>query len=79
MIRAARSALSPVGKWPTNNPTNTPVCIKPALGATRRCLELASAYAKQPGTFGRTLADMNLVRFLDLKHPSELADTNPPH
>jgi alkylation response protein AidB-like acyl-CoA dehydrogenase len=44
-----------------------------------RCLELASAYAKQRGTFGRTLADMNLVRFLDLKYPSELAATNPPH
>jgi hypothetical protein len=79
MIRAVRSALSPVGKWPTNNPTNTPVCIKPALGATRRCLELASAYAKQRGTFGRTLADMILVRFLDLKYPSELAATNSPH
>jgi hypothetical protein len=78
MIRAARSALSPVGKWPTNNPTNTPVCIKPALGVTRRYLELASAYAKQRCTFGRTLANMSSAVF-GFEVPSELAATNPPH
>ena len=34
-----------------------------ALGATRRCLELASAYAKQRVTFGRPLADRQAIQW----------------
>jgi acyl-CoA dehydrogenase len=34
-----------------------------ALGATRRCLELASSYAKQRSTFGRPLADRQSVQW----------------
>jgi acyl-CoA dehydrogenase len=34
-----------------------------ALGATRRCLELASAYAKQRVTFGRPLSDRQAIQW----------------
>jgi acyl-CoA dehydrogenase len=34
-----------------------------ALGATRRCLELGSAYAKQRVTFGRPLADRQAIQW----------------
>src|SRR5262249_22179718 len=34
-----------------------------ALGATRRCLELASRYAKQRSTFGRPLAERQSVQW----------------
>jgi acyl-CoA dehydrogenase len=34
-----------------------------ALGATRRCLELASAYAKQRSTFGRPLAERQSIQW----------------
>jgi acyl-CoA dehydrogenase len=34
-----------------------------ALGATRRCLELASAYSKQRTTFGRPLSDRQSIQW----------------
>ncbi|MFM1813403.1 MAG: hypothetical protein RLZ98_98 [Pseudomonadota bacterium] len=34
-----------------------------ALGATRRCLELASSYARQRVTFGRPIADRQAISF----------------
>jgi acyl-CoA dehydrogenase len=34
-----------------------------ALGATRRCLELATSYAKQRSTFGRPLADRQSIQW----------------
>jgi acyl-CoA dehydrogenase len=34
-----------------------------ALGATRRCLELASSYAKQRSTFGKPLAERQSVQW----------------
>ncbi|HWG04605.1 MAG TPA: acyl-CoA dehydrogenase, partial [Beijerinckiaceae bacterium] len=34
-----------------------------ALGATRRCLELAATYAKQRVTFGRPLADRQSIQW----------------
>ncbi|HTV37267.1 MAG TPA: acyl-CoA dehydrogenase family protein [Xanthobacteraceae bacterium] len=35
-----------------------------ALGVTERCLEMASAYAKQRSTFGRPLADRQAVQWM---------------